>query len=235
MSNIVAITYSKAGEAHTQMAAEALKQTAQNLGHQLKVVALSNEQSAPPQAELDAADVVIAGADHFLDRDRFSGKPIYAVSTSEAIRNSELVIRNAIALVKGPASVNQLKTVPHPHDPYPDSSPPAQKSAVSTHSTTDTKFLVGITSCPTGIAHTFMAAEALKTGATKLGHDIKVETQGSVGAKNQLSEEEIARADAVVIAADTHVDLSRFSGKPVYETSTKAAIHDGSEVITAAL
>ncbi|HEY9878702.1 MAG TPA: fructose-specific PTS transporter subunit EIIC, partial [Leptolyngbyaceae cyanobacterium] len=97
------------------------------------------------------------------------------------------------------------------------------------------KFLVGITSCPTGIAHTFMAAEALKQGANRLGHEIKVETQGSVGAKNQLTDEDIARADAVVIAADTHVDLSRFGGKPLYQTSTKQAMHDAGGVVTAAL
>jgi PTS system fructose-specific IIC component len=63
--------------------------------------------------------------------------------------------------------------------------------------------IVAITSCPTGIAHTFMAAEGLEQGAGKLGHTIKVETQGSVGAQNQLTEADIAAADIVVIAADT--------------------------------
>ena len=95
--------------------------------------------------------------------------------------------------------------------------------------------LVGITSCPTGIAHTFMAAEALEKCAKTLGHEIKVETQGSVGAQNTLTTEEIAAADAVVIAADTNVDLSRFAGKKVYETTTKEALHNGEAVIKAAL
>jgi PTS system fructose-specific IIC component len=232
MSKILAITHSSTGAAHTQMAAEALRKTAQSLGHDLHVTTLDNADSQPDQSDIETADVVIVGADRFLERDRFSGKPIYAVSTSEAIRNSELVIRNAIALLSSAASFSQLKTVPHPRDPHPED------AAVTTSEPTNAaepKFLVGITSCPTGIAHTFMAAEGLKTGAAKLGHDIKVETQGSVGAKNQLTDDEIARADAVVIAADTHVDLSRFAGKPVYETSTKAAIHDGSDVITQAL
>ena len=80
-----------------------------------------------------------------------------------------------------------------------------------------------------------MAAEALQKAAKALGHTIKVETQGSVGAKNQLTPEEIAAADAVVIAADTKVDTSRFAGKPVYSTSTKQAMHSGKEVIVAAL
>lgn len=230
MSKILAITQSSTGTAHTQMAAEALRKTAQSLGHDLQVMTLDAEDPQPNPEELEAADVVIMGADRFLDRDRFSGKPIYAVSTSEAIRNSELVIRNAIALLGNLPDLSQIKTVPHPHDPHPEDTP----STVTAEDHTS-KFLVGITSCPTGIAHTFMAAEGLKTGAAKLGYDIKVETQGSVGAKNQLTDEDIARADAVVIAADTHVDLSRFTGKPVYETSTKAAIHDGAEVISTAL
>ncbi|HEU4455415.1 MAG TPA: fructose-specific PTS transporter subunit EIIC, partial [Longimicrobium sp.] len=97
------------------------------------------------------------------------------------------------------------------------------------------KRVVAITACPTGIAHTFMAAEALQKAAGALGHTIKVETQGSVGAKNQLTAEEIAAADAVVIAADTKVDASRFAGKPVYMTSTKEAMRAGRDVIETAL
>ena len=212
MTKLVAITMSATGEAHARMAAAALKRTAQAMGHDL----IFEEQTASgvkqplSDADIAAAEVVIIGADQFLDRDRFAGKPLYAVSTSEAIRNTELVIQNAIALSRPVAVAPTTQTNQQP-------------------------FLVGITSCPTGIAHTFMAAEALKQGASKLGHQIKVETQGSVGAKNQLTEADIARADAVVIAADTHVDLARFKGKPVYETSTKAAIHNAAEEIQAAL
>jgi len=97
------------------------------------------------------------------------------------------------------------------------------------------KFLVGVTSCPTGIAHTFMAAEALKKSAAALGHEIKVETQGSVGAKNRLTDEEIERADAVVIAADAFVDTARFAGKRLYQTTTKAALHGGQKILEEAL
>lgn len=95
--------------------------------------------------------------------------------------------------------------------------------------------IVAITSCPTGIAHTFMAAEGLQRGAEALGHTIKVETQGSVGAQNTLTGDDILKADVVIIAADTKVDLSRFAGKAVYETSTNAAIKDGQSVVTSAL
>lgn len=95
--------------------------------------------------------------------------------------------------------------------------------------------IVAITSCPTGIAHTFMAAEGIEQGAKALGHTVKVETQGSVGAQNTLTAEEIQAADVVIIAADTKVDMSRFAGKAVYETSTNAAIKDGQAVVNNAL
>ncbi len=95
--------------------------------------------------------------------------------------------------------------------------------------------IVAITSCPTGIAHTFMAAEGLEQGAKALGHTIKVETQGSVGAQNTLTEADIQQADLVIIAADTKVDTSRFGGKYIYETSTNAAIKDGQAVVNQAL
>ncbi|GJM75934.1 hypothetical protein HMSSN036_81500 [Paenibacillus macerans] len=73
--------------------------------------------------------------------------------------------------------------------------------------------LLAITSCPNGIAHTYMAAENLQKAADKLGIDMKVETQGSIGVENQFTEEEIRQADGIIIAADKYVDKSRFIGK----------------------
>ena len=87
------------------------------------------------------------------------------------------------------------------------------------------KKLVGVTACPTGIAHTFMAAEALELKAKELGIDIKVEKDGSGGAKDVLTAAEIEAADAVIVACDKNIDMSRFNGKPVIITSTKEAIH----------
>lgn len=86
------------------------------------------------------------------------------------------------------------------------------------------KRIVAITACPTGVAHTFMAAEALEVEAKKRGFWIKVETRGSVGAKNALTADEIEQADVVIIAADIELDLSRFTGKKLYKTSTGAAL-----------
>ncbi len=95
--------------------------------------------------------------------------------------------------------------------------------------------IVAITSCPTGIAHTFMAAEGLLQAAKALGHEIRVETQGSVGAGTPLTEDEIAAADIVLIAADRQVDLGRFGGKRVFQSGTKPAINDGKALIARAL
>lgn len=97
------------------------------------------------------------------------------------------------------------------------------------------KFIIGVTSCPTGIAHTFMAAEALLKGAAAMGYTMKVETRGSVGAKNELTADDIARADAVVVAADANVETTRFAGKRLLETGTKAAINDAQSLIREAL
>ena len=88
-----------------------------------------------------------------------------------------------------------------------------------------------ITSCPTGIAHTYMAAEALEKAGKEIGHTIKVETQGQAGVKNKLTEEEIQNAKGIIIAADTNVDLSRFNGKPLIRTKVADGIHKPKELI----
>ncbi|GAA0177880.1 fructose-specific PTS transporter subunit EIIC [Clostridium sediminicola] len=95
--------------------------------------------------------------------------------------------------------------------------------------------IVAITSCPTGIAHTYMAAEALQMAAKEKGIDIKVETQGSVGAENVITEEDLKGAKAVIIAADTNVDLSRFAGMPMIQVAVADAIKDAAGLIEKAL
>ena len=86
------------------------------------------------------------------------------------------------------------------------------------------KRILAVTACPTGVAHTFMAAEAIETEAKKRGWWVKVETRGSVGAGNAITPEEIAQADLVVVAADIEVDLAKFAGLPMYRTSTGLAL-----------
>ncbi|GLB59431.1 PTS fructose transporter subunit IIABC [Cytobacillus sp. NCCP-133] len=97
------------------------------------------------------------------------------------------------------------------------------------------RFIVAVTACPTGIAHTYMAADSLKAKAAEMGVDIKVETNGSSGAKNVLTPEEIANATAVIVAADTKVEMNRFSGKHVLETAVAEGIRKPKELIEKAL
>ena len=210
MAKIVAVTSCPTGIAHTIMAAEGLEQAAKKLGHDIQVETQGSvgARNTLSDETIAAADVVIIAADTRVDTARFLGKPIHETATEPAIRDGVRVIETALASV-APATPGALPT--------------------------SNLKIVGITSCPTGIAHTFMAAEGLEQGAKNLGHTIKVETQGSVGAKNNLTADDIAAADLVIIAADTQVDKTRFAGKRLYEASTKAAIHDGAALVRQAI
>jgi len=95
--------------------------------------------------------------------------------------------------------------------------------------------LVAVTSCPTGIAHSQMAAEGIEQAAEKLGYEIKVEIQGAMGAENELTGEDIAAADAVVIASDTSVNQDRFEGKPVVNAPVKDGINDAENLLRKAV
>lgn len=215
MANIIAVTACPTGIAHTYMAAEALKKTATGMGHAIRVETqgAAGAKDLLSDAELAAADVVILAADTHVELTRFAGKQVYETSTSAAIRDTQPVIEAALALI-GIA-------------PQPEAPPVAQPAAPVSR----VKKIVAITACPTGIAHTFMAAEALKKVAAQHGYEIKVETQGSVGAKNALTDEEIAAADVVIIGADTHVDTARFAGKALYETSVGRALKETEKVL----
>ena len=91
--------------------------------------------------------------------------------------------------------------------------------------------IVAVTACPTGIAHTYMAAESLEESAKKLGVSIKVETDGSGGAKNTLTRKDIEEAECIIIAADKKVNMERFNGKKVIETKVSNGIHKSEELI----
>ena len=95
----------------------------------------------------------------------------------------------------------------------------------------DDVFIVAVTACPTGIAHTYMAAEAIEKKAKELGYQIKVETRGSGGAKNVLTDDEIAKAAGVIVACDTNVPTDRFDGKKVIECQVSDGINKAEELI----
>ncbi|ENM5855105.1 PTS sugar transporter subunit IIA [Vibrio mimicus] len=111
-----------------------------------------------------------------------------------------------------------------------------KKSERATTTTEKSKgLIIGVTGCPAGIAHTYLAAEALEKGAAALGYQIKVETNGSIGVKNSPSAEEIEQAEAIVVACDKQVDLTRFAGKRLIKTNVKAPIRDAQKLINEAL
>lgn len=95
----------------------------------------------------------------------------------------------------------------------------------------DDVFIVAVTACPTGIAHTYMAAEAIEKKAKELGYQVKVETRGSGGAKNVLADDEIAKAAGVIVACDTNVPTDRFDGKKVIECQVSDGINKAEELI----
>lgn len=97
------------------------------------------------------------------------------------------------------------------------------------------KKIVAVTSCPTGIAHTYMASESLEESAKEMNIKMKVETQGSVGVENELTEQDIKEADAVIIAADTNVSKERFANKYIVEVAVADAINDAESLINKAL
>lgn len=194
------------------LASEALRKAASSVGLTLHVELSGGGAVSTPfsgAALASATGVILVGAEAG-DASRFAGLPVVTARVEDVLADAAAVLARL---------------------PAPIPSPSAAASAVSAPSQMR---LVAITSCPTGIAHTFMAAEGLTAAAQALGHLIKVETQGSVGAQNSLTAEEIAAADVVIIAADTQVDLTRFQGKRVYQTGTKPAINDGKVLIAKA-
>ncbi|WP_421333009.1 PTS fructose transporter subunit IIABC [Aeromonas sp. 603607] len=110
-----------------------------------------------------------------------------------------------------------------------------KKEEQSAAPATSKGFIIGVTGCPAGIAHTYLAAESLERAAKELGYEVKVETNGSIGVKNSPTADEIARATAIVVACDKQVDMARFAGKPLIKTGVKAPIKDGKGLIEQAL
>ncbi|PZP48135.1 MAG: PTS fructose transporter subunit EIIBC [Azospirillum brasilense] len=222
MTRLTAVIRHAASPPHAAMAAEALREAAERSHVELS---LDTGEGSPVRDGGGEAEAVLLVGDATAEAARFAGRPLIATTVVEAIRHPETALRSAAALAN----------LPRPPVVAPVATAPAGAAAGAAATVSGPKKLVGITACPTGIAHTFMAAAALEKAAKALGHEIKVETQGSVGAKNQLTPEEIAAADAVVIAADTGVDTGRFDGKRIVITGTNEALRGGQDLIRRAL
>ncbi|MGC0993965.1 PTS fructose transporter subunit IIBC [Pantoea agglomerans] len=152
------------------------------------------------------AELAIVLGKNVPDDVALNGKAVWLGDIQLAVREPETFLNRAKAEAKtwqAPAAVATPAA-------------PAQAGAQ--------KRVVAVTACPTGVAHTFMAAEAIQAEATRRGWWVKVETRGSVGAGNAITPEEVAAADLVIVAADIEVDLAKFAGKPMYRTSTGLAL-----------
>ncbi|MFD1030601.1 PTS fructose transporter subunit IIABC [Metaplanococcus flavidus] len=112
---------------------------------------------------------------------------------------------------------------------------PEETPAASAETGSTGKKILAVTACPTGIAHTYMAAEKLNERAKELGISLKVETNGSSGVKNRLTDADIAEADAIIVAADTKVEMGRFDGKPVIQTAVGKAIYETDNLLNRAV
>ncbi|TVU88575.1 PTS fructose-like transporter subunit IIB [Vreelandella titanicae] len=215
--NIILITACPSGMATTFLAAKRLEQAAQRQGWTVHVE--MHGEVAPLQAataeQVANADLIVVAADHVPAPERFEGKRLFQAPIASALPDPS----DFLAKAKREAPIY--------------SAPAASTSPVPTSA--GGKKIVAVTACPTGVAHTFMAAEALAEAGKAMGHAIRVETQGSVGAQDQLTEEEIADADVVVLACDIDVDPTRFAGKRIYRTSTGNALKKPRPTLEAAL
>ncbi|PQJ63485.1 PTS fructose transporter subunit EIIBC [Vibrio chagasii] len=208
--NITIITACPSGVANSIIAAGLLEQATKALGWNAAIECKSSvlPESPVSQDAIDSSDVVVIAANTNVDKTRFVGKKVYQAAISECTADATAFLEKAVA----EATVLDASQVE------------STVEVTGTSTATGSKKIVAITACPTGVAHTFMAAEALEAEGKRLGHQIKVETRGSVGAKNQLTDQEIADADLVIIAADIDVPLDRFNGKPLYKTTTGPAL-----------
>ncbi|HAS6410190.1 TPA: PTS fructose transporter subunit IIBC [Vibrio vulnificus] len=201
---IAIITACPSGVANSIIAAGLLEQAAKSLNWDASIECQSSVMPTTPLSaqQIADADVVVIAANTPIDESRFVGKKLYRSEISAVTSDANAFLQSAVEkaqLLQASAGVQ-----------------PTMQTAA--------KKIVAITACPTGVAHTFMAAEALEEEGKRRGHQIKVETRGSVGAKNQLTEQEIAEADLVIIAADIEVPLDRFNGKLMYRTKTGPAL-----------
>ncbi|MCF4128996.1 PTS fructose transporter subunit IIC [Methylobacterium sp. SyP6R] len=214
MTHLVAVVGGGDLSTHAVLAAEALRRAAGRRNQRLDLELRGRGATGAPLSEgaIRDADAVLLVGTGDLGEGRFG-----------ALHRAKVAIEDVLADVDGVID----RALP--------GKGLGQKVSGTAPETGGRKRIVAITSCPTGIAHTFMAAEGIQAAAQALGHAVRVETQGSVGARDALTPEEIAAADIVLIAADTGVDRSRFFGKRVYATTTKAAIRDGKGLIATAL
>ncbi|POD68103.1 PTS fructose-like transporter subunit IIB [Pseudomonas syringae group genomosp. 3] len=170
--------------------------------------------------DIQAADLVLVVNTGPVDLSRFVGKRLFQDSPAHALQDVDGFLQR----VAKEAQVHVASQAAAP-----------QATGTSVGNAGTKPRIVAITACPTGVAHTFMAAEAIQQAAKRLDYDLQVETQGSVGARNPLSAQAIADADVVLLAADIEVNTDRFAGKKIYRCGTGIALKQSEATLKKAL
>ncbi|MGK4343878.1 fructose-specific PTS transporter subunit EIIC [Ectopseudomonas oleovorans] len=210
--NLLIVTACPNGQVTSVLCSRLLQAAAERLGWQTCVEVHDSRAIGAPlsEAQIAAADWVLVVKTGELSLARFAGKRLVQAAPAEALADPQRFLRDAAERAQ----------------PYGESSEPVLSGR---------RRLVAVTACPTGVAHTFMAAEALQQTALRMGIELQVETRGSVGARNLLDDAAIAAADAVLLATDIEVDTSRFAGKKVYRCGTGVALKQPQQTLERAL
>ncbi|TRO36596.1 PTS fructose transporter subunit IIBC [Pseudomonas sp. ALS1131] len=210
--NLLIVTACPNGQVTSVLCSRLLQAAAERLGWQTRVEVHDARAIGAPlsEAEIAAADWVLVVKTGELSLSRFVGKRLLQATPAEALADPQRFLQDAAERAQ-------------PHAESTEAVPSGRRR------------LVAVTACPTGVAHTFMAAEALQQAAARMGIDLQVETRGSVGARNLLEDAAIAAADAVLLATDIEVDTSRFAGKKVYRCGTGVALKQPQQTLEKAL
>jgi PTS system fructose-specific IIC component len=216
--NVVIVTACPNGKVSSVLSARLLDAAARRLGWHTSVEIHDPHHPGnqlPPEV-IVAADWVLVVNTGPLDLSRFVGKRLFQDTPAHALQDVEGFLR----LAAEQAGIHLAVAV--------ELSPVVASISAQPR-------LVAVTACPTGVAHTFMAAEAIQQAAKRLNYDLQVETQGSVGARNPLSAQAITEADVVLLAADIEVNTERFAGKRIYRCGTGIALKQANATLKKAL
>lgn len=201
---------------------------------------------AMPHAKTSAVNtpcVLFAKSKNGIDYDSLDGQPAYLffmIAAEDGANNTHIeTLANLSKLLLKPDFIDKLKKAESPDEVLElveageneNNEKEKQRKKKEENNSSDRPLVVAVTACPTGIAHTYMAEDALKEKAEQMGIDIRVETNGSDGAKNVLTPEEINRAVGVIVAADKNVEMARFDGKHLLKTPVSEAIRNTENLI----
>ncbi|UNB62478.1 PTS fructose-like transporter subunit IIB [Pseudomonas syringae group genomosp. 7] len=206
------------GKVSSVLSARLLEAAALRLGWETSVEIIDPNKSDQQLSaqDIEAADLVLVVNTGPVDLNRFVGKRLFQDSPAHALQDVDGFLQRA----ERDAQVHAASVAAAPQ---------------ATGGAGEQPRIVAITACPTGVAHTFMAAEAIQQAAKRLDYDLQVETQGSVGARNPLSAKAIAEADVVLLAADIEVNTDRFAGKKIYRCGTGIALKQSEATLKKAL